>query len=85
MYPSRERKDRRSSNDQTVSFLKHSFAMATRPLGFKNHKGTKLYDYQVDFSWIMHEITNGIPHSVPEYVKQANQLIAKIEEEVKKK
>lgn len=78
-HSTHERKDGRPSNiDQTISYLRNAFTNATRNLGFKNHKGTNLYDYQVEFSWIMHEITNGSWYAIPDYVKKANELIDEI-------
>lgn len=64
--------------DQTVAFLKNAFDRATRPIGYKNHKGTKLYDFQCEFMWILHEITNGPIFSVPHFIQEANNLLKDI-------
>lgn len=67
--------------DQIVAHLNFSFAKATRSLGFKNTRGTLLYELQTDFMWILHEITNGPISNVPKYVAEANVLISYIENE----
>ena len=71
--------------DQTLAFLRHAFDRATRSLGYKNQKGTKLYEYQCEFMWIIHEITNGPIFAVSHFVQDANNLINRIEEEKKVK
>jgi len=74
-----------SSNiNQTIAFLKYAFERATRSLGYKNHKGTKIYTYQCEFMWILHEITNGPLFSVPHFIQEANNLIKEIEEDKRK-
>lgn len=84
-HSTHERKDGKPANlEQTISYLRNAFVNATRPLGFKNHKGTKLYEYQVEFSWIMREITDGAWYLISDYVKEANELISKIESTTKK-
>ncbi len=70
--------------DQTLAFLKHAFNRATMSLGYKNHKGTRLYDYQCEFMWVIHDITNGPIFSISHFVQQANNLIKDIEEEIKR-
>lgn len=73
------RENKKSINiTQTAAFLSASFANATRNLGNKNHRGTELYDLQVEFCWLMHEITAGPPYIAPMYIQQANELIVDI-------
>lgn len=65
--------------EQTAAYLSVAFANATRKFGSKNHKGTELYDLQVEFCWLMHEITAGPPYIAPIPIQEANDLIARIE------
>lgn len=68
--------------DQVVNYLNHAFSKAIQRsnLGPSNHKGTKLYDYQVDFCYLIHEIQKGPSYIVPKKITEANELIAMIEE-----
>lgn len=76
-----------SNIDQSVAYLQHAFKRVTLPLGFKNHKGTRLHQYQVDFMWIMNEITHPrcVTHLIQDHLKKANKFLAEIEEEIKRK
>lgn len=65
--------------DQTAAYLSAAFANATRKFKGRNHKGTELYDYQVEFCWLIHEITAGPPYIAPVPIQQANDLITEIE------
>lgn len=67
---------------QTAAYLSAAFANATRKFGNRNHNGTELYYYQVEFCWLMHEITTGPPYIAPIPIQQANELIDKIEQDL---
>ena len=77
-YPKR-REDRKEINtDQVVSFLTNAFNRATRHLGFKNGAGTELYELQVEFVWLLHEIMTGPRYIVPKHIQTANEMIDEI-------
>lgn len=63
---------------QSVAALSAAFSKATDYWpAHKNHKGTELYNLQIDFCWIMREITDGPVYIVPARIQEANELIAK--------
>lgn len=64
---------------QVTAYLSAAFSKATRHLGNKNNIGTPLYDYQVEFCWLQHEITTGPSYIAPKVIQEANDLIAEIE------
>lgn len=64
--------------NQSVAALSAAFSKATDYWpAHRNYKGTDLYDLQVDFCWIMREITDGPVYIVPARIQEANELIAK--------
>ena len=79
---SSDRSEKKINIDQVVSYLNHAFSKAIQGLGNKNVKGTKLYDYQVEFCYTIDEITRGPKYIVPKVIAQANELIEKIASEV---
>jgi hypothetical protein len=66
---------------QIVDFLNHAFRQATQGMGkaTRSKDGTKtaLYDLQVEFSYMIREITSGPTYIVPKIVTECNELIAK--------
>lgn len=78
-YPNPHNEEKREIDvGQVVTFLTNAFNNATRALGHKNTRGTKLHDLQCEFTWLIHEITNGPYYIVPKYIQTANELIDKI-------
>lgn len=67
--------------DQVVNYLNHAFSKATqnRFPQTKNHKGTDLYNYQVQFCYLIDDIQRGPRYIVPKLITEANELIAEIE------
>lgn len=72
--------------DQVVTYLSHAFSKAsqkaTKAIGVKNHKGTKMYDYQVEFCHLVNEIQRGPQYIVPKLITEANELIESLSNEV---
>lgn len=66
---------------KSVAYLSNAFNKATRSLGNKNQKGTELYDLQVEFAWLLHEIANGPRYIFPKRVEEANQIISELSPE----
>jgi hypothetical protein len=68
--------------EQVVNYLNRSFATAVQKagpvLGSKNTKGTDLYTYQVDFTYLVDEIQRGPVYIVPKLIADANELIDRI-------
>lgn len=72
--------------ERTVSYLTRAFANATfRAISVIGNKAernpplcTDLYDYQVDFSYLIDDIQRGPAYIVPKYVQEANDLITGI-------
>jgi len=73
--------------EQVVSYLSHTFARAVQKMvpiiGNRNTKGSKLYEYQVEFCYLMDEIQRGPTYILPKIIQDANQLIASLERETK--
>jgi hypothetical protein len=66
---------------QVVAYLNNAFSKATKPLGFKNIKGTKLYDYQVEFMYLIDSIQRDPLYMAPKAIAKSNKLIGKVEKE----
>lgn len=70
--------------EQVVSFLSRSFQnaqqAAARKIGYKNTKGSKLYGYQVEFCYLIDDITRGPRYIAPKRISKANELIAELNE-----
>jgi len=67
---------------QIVDFLNHAFRQASQGMGkaTRSKDGTKsvLYQAQIDFCYLIDEITRGPTYIVPKIVTDANELIAKL-------
>ena len=68
------------NRDQVIKYLNHAFAKATQHLGSKNVKGTDLYDYQVEFCYLIDNIKRGPNYIVSKVITEANKLIDSIAE-----
>jgi hypothetical protein len=79
MKTNREYKKKVVNTDQTIRFLNHAFgkaqAKAIGGSGYKNTKGTQLYDYQVDFCYLIDDIQRGSKYIAPKKISEANNLI----------
>lgn len=77
------RQQKKINVDQVVNYLNHAFSKAVQKSGLdsKNTKGTKLYDYQVDFCHLINDIERGPQYIVPKKITDANELIARLEKE----
>ncbi len=64
--------------DQVVTYLTNAFGRASRYLGFRNQLGTDLYQYQVEFMYMIDDIKRGPNYIVPKRIAEANQLIDNI-------
>lgn len=84
--PRQEDKEQKKINvEQVVSYLNHAFSRAQQKvlpvIGNRNVQGTKLYDYQVDFCYLIDEIQRGPVYILPKVIQDANQLIVNLERE----
>lgn len=74
-----EEKSQNIDISNVVYQLNNAFASATSHFNpNKNYKGTDLYNFQVDFSWLIHEITNGPQCFIWKNVDDVNALIEKV-------
>ena len=85
--------DQKINIDHVVRYLNHAFAKAmskaTGKIGNKalrtEKKGkvttTTLYDYQVKFCYLIDDIQRGPIYIAPKKIQEANELIAKLEDE----
>jgi hypothetical protein len=75
-----KQQQKRINVDQVVSFLNHTFAKAMQKsgVGNKNHKGTLLYNYQVEFAHLVNEIQRGPVYITPKLITEANDLIERL-------
>jgi len=81
-----ERNERKIDIGQVVNYLNRTFAkaQATAMQNFKNpknHLGTVLYKYQVDFSYLIDGIQRGPAYIAPKLIQEANELIERLEQE----
>lgn len=63
--------------DRVLRHLTRNFSHATRNMG-KAVKGTRLYDLQVEFAYMVDEIQRGPVYLTPKVIADANELIASI-------
>lgn len=72
--------------NQVVEFLSRSFEENSRGLGPRSKavKGTRLYHYQVEFSYLVDEIQRGPSYILPMTIQQANALIEEMKAESEK-
>ena len=77
--------EKKINTEQVVAYLSHAFDRAAHKMapviGNRNHKGTKLYEYEVDFCYLVDEIQRGPEYILPKVIQDANQLIFKLERE----
>src|SRR5271157_5498709 len=73
--------------EQVVAYLSHAFIRAqqkaTQAIGNRNTRGSKLYNYQVDFCYMIDEIQRGPVYILPKIIQDANQLILDLERETR--
>lgn len=79
----RQNHQKKINTSQVVSYLNHAFGKAAQKanLGAKNGKGTKLYEYQVEFSYLVDGISRGPTYIVPKLIAEANELVEKLASE----
>lgn len=92
-----ERPERRINIPQVVNYLSHAFAKAhgkvshklggraTRTVVGDKVETTPLYDYQVEFCYLVDEIQRGPLYIIPKVIQDANDLIARLEREGEEK
>jgi len=80
--------------DEVIKYLSHAFVRAVSKSGLRSTRATrskqrnggftttKLYDYQVDFSYIMDNITRAPRYSSTQSIQQANDLIDRLGKEI---
>jgi hypothetical protein len=78
--------EKRIDTDRVVEYLNRAFANAMHKAGAKlgdkdNSKGTVLYDYQVEFCYLIDSIQRDPSYIVPKKIQEANDLIARLEQE----
>ena len=78
--------EKKINTEQVVAYLSHAFTKASQKIqqsiGNRNHKGTNLYRYQVEFCYMVDEIQRGPSYILPKIIQDANQLIADLERDV---
>lgn len=80
--------DTRFDTARSVEFLRHAFSHAlheaSERLGSRdNSKGSVLYDYQVEFCYLIDEIERGPEFNAKKVIMKANDLIEQLENEGK--
>lgn len=63
---------------EQVKKLNDAFHHVTRSMGKNNVKGTTLYQYQVDFAYLLDNIERGPTFQIPFLIYQAENLIRTI-------
>lgn len=63
---------------QQIRRLNAEFREKTKQLGNNNLKGTKLYDLQVDFAYLIDEIERGPIFAIPHIIYKTETLIRSI-------
>lgn len=64
--------------EQVIAYLTNSFSKASRHLGYKNQKGSALYDFQVEFMYLIDDIRRGPKYFAPKLITTANELIEEV-------
>lgn len=80
--------------EQVVNYLSHAFGKAasraiqkvgSKAIRIENDDGSVdtsvLYDYQVEFCYLINEIQRGPSYIVPKIIQDTNDLISKLERE----
>lgn len=65
---------------QVTRYLSRRFSQATEQVQGPARKGTKLYQYQVDFTYLIDEIQRGPKYIIPKVIQDCNEFIRRIEE-----
>ena len=85
--------EREINLDEVVKYLSHAFVRAVAKSGVGSTRGTrtkqrngeysttKLYDYQVEFCYIMDNVTRGPRYISTKNIQLANELIERLENE----
>lgn len=88
-----DRSERKINTDQVVNYLNHAFSRAASKASSKlgnralrtvvdgTVETTALYDYQVEFCYLVDTIQRGATYIVPKVIQDANDLIARLEQE----
>lgn len=75
--------------EQVIGYLNHAFIRAQQKaipaIGNRNFRGSKLYDFQVDFCYLIDEIQRGPVYILPKIIQDANQLIVALERQTYEK
>ena len=75
--------DKKINIDQVVHYLNRAFfnaqQKAKNKVGVDNSKGTVLYQYQVDFCYLINSIQRDPAHVAVKQIQEANNLIAELE------
>jgi hypothetical protein len=68
---------------QVLDYLRRAFEKASEPFGPRSRavKGSKLYEFQCDFAYLIHEMDQCPPYMLPKVIQRANDLIKLMEEE----
>lgn len=85
MKPNR---DKKIDTDRVVEYLNRAFSNAMYKASDKlgrgvPSKGSKLYDYQVDFCYLINSIQRDPGYILPKKIQEANDLITELEAEAK--
>ena len=68
--------------EKVVKYLNHTFSKAQQQamvaVGNKNVKGTSLYDFQVEFCYLIDHIERGPAYIAPKKISEANELIERL-------
>lgn len=64
--------------DRVVRHLSRNFSVITKDLG-RAVKGNALYNYQIEFAYMIDEIQRGPEYLAPKVIADANELIATIQ------
>lgn len=68
--------------EKVVKYLSHTFSKAQQQaivaVGNKNSKGTALYEFQVEFAYLIDHIQRGPAYIAPKKISEANELIERL-------
>lgn len=71
----------KNNKKTTVAYLNHSFSEALKTSGIvnlKNTKGTDLYDYQVEYCYLINEVQRGPDYNVQKTIEKINSMIEEL-------
>lgn len=80
------RPEKKIDTERVIEYLNRAFLGALtkyrEKYGWDNSKGSTIYEYQVDYCYLIRSIKREPSYIIPKKIQLANELIAELEQEV---